>query len=278
MDKLQYDSFYKFLVSAGTILIVAPILGAYYFLCNSRDLIIDKVELDSLTDSSVQLLHQREALLSFVLKYIPWVCLVLFSIGLICLIYGGIKWRKIQLELDEQTKLKTQEQQANVKALTASEIAEKALNETIGDGEDEIAAKDPAIMTASERILKGLQIQNKCFSYLKRTLPTKYYDVQQNVRINRTDFDIIARTKYSGVDHIYKVKYFTSKFPKGLIRDAAQRVSLNGQEYTEVLNRECQAYLLIVVPDEHYDECNRMLCSMPSMHEVKITLLKENDL
>lgn len=278
MDKLQYDSFYKFLVSAGIVLIVAPILGAYYFLCNSRDLIIDKIELESLTDSSAQLLHQREMLLSVVLKYIPGICLGLFAIGLICLIYGGIKWRKIQLELDEQTKLKTKEQQANIKALTASEVAEKVLNESISDGKGEVETKAPDIMTASERILKGLQIQNKCFYYLKRTLPAKYYDIQQNIRINRTDYDIIARAKYSGVDYIYEVKYFTSRFPKPIIRDAAQRISLNGLEYTEALNRKCQAYLLIIVPDEHYDESYRILCSMPSIDEVKITLLKESDL
>lgn len=278
MDKLQYDSFYKFLVSAGTVLIVAPILGVYYFLCNSRDLIIYKVDLDSLTDASVQLLHQREALLSVVLKYIPWVCLVLFSIGFICLIYGGIKWRKIQLELDEQTKLKTQEQQANVKALTASEIAEKVLNETIDDEEGKIAAKDPAIMITSERMLKAFQIQDKCFSYIKRTLSSKYYDVQQNIRINRTDFDIIARAKYENIDYIYEVKYFSKGFHKAQIRDAAQQLLASGNEYAEVMARNCEAILLIVVPDELYETNERSLYSMASTDEVKIMLLKESKL
>lgn len=277
MDKLQYDSFYKFLVSSGIVLIVAPLLGTYYFLCHCKDIIVDETFLNSLTDSSLQLLNQRDALLSILLKYLPWICLISLLIGLICLIYGGVKWRKIQLELDEQTKLKTKEQLANVKALSASEVAEKAINETIKDNEIQLEHKDVSCMTTSERIYKGLQIQNKCFSYIQRTLSRKY-DVQQNIRINKTDFDIIARSKYTSTDYIYEVKYYTKKFPRGVIRDVVQRVALSGQEYTEVMNRTCQANLLIVVPDEHYDDCYRLLCSMASNNEVKITLLKENDL
>lgn len=277
MDKLQYDSFYKFLVSAGIVLIVAPLLGTYYFLCHCRDMIVDETFLNSLTYSSLQLLNQRDALLSILFKYLPWICLSSLLIGLICLIYGGVKWRKIQLELDEQTKLKTKEQRANVKALSASEVAEKAINETIKDDEMQLEHQDVSCMTASERIYKGLQIQNKCFSYVQRILSRKY-DVQQNIRINRTDFDIIARSKYTSTDYIYEVKYYTKKFPRGVIRDVVQRVALSGQEYTEVMNRTCQANLLIVVPDEHYDDCYSLLCSMALTDEVKITLLKENDL
>lgn len=277
MDKLQYDSFYKFLVSAGIVLIVAPLLGTYYFLCHCRDMIVDETFLNSLTYSSLQLLNQRDALLSILFKYLPWICLSSLLIGLICLIYGGVKWRKIQLELDEQTKLKTKEQRANVKALSASEVAEKAINETIKDDEMQLEHQDVSCMTASERIYKGLQIQNKCFSYVQRILSRKY-DVQQNIRINRTDFDIIARSKYNSTDYIYAVKYYTRKFSKGVIRDVVQRVALSEQEYTEVMNRTCQANLLIVVPDEHYDDCYSLLCSMALTDEVKITLLKENDL
>ena len=33
MDKLQYDSFYKFMVSAGVVLVAAPLVGLYYLLC-----------------------------------------------------------------------------------------------------------------------------------------------------------------------------------------------------------------------------------------------------
>jgi hypothetical protein len=42
MDKLQYDSLYKFLVSIGAILIVAPIIGVFYLLTGSYDILISE--------------------------------------------------------------------------------------------------------------------------------------------------------------------------------------------------------------------------------------------
>lgn len=278
MDKLQYDSFYKFLVSTGIVLIVTPLLGVYYFLCNCKDLLIDKINVDLLSEVSLQLLNQREALLSFVLKYIPLFCLVSFTIGLISLVYGGIKWHKIQLELDEQTILKTKEQQATIKALTASEIAEKAINEAISDGNMQTETKDSNIITRNDRILKGLQIQDKCFSYIRHILPDKYYDIQQNVRINSSDFDIIAQAKYKRTDLIYEVKYYTTLSSKGVIRDIVQRIKLRKSEYSESLNRDCEATLLIVVPDELFESYKSSLYSSVLTNEVKIMLLKESNL
>ena len=49
MDKLQYDSLYKFLVSLGTVLIALPI-AAFIFLANQSTLIISKMEYEILSD------------------------------------------------------------------------------------------------------------------------------------------------------------------------------------------------------------------------------------
>ena len=37
MEKLQYDSFYKFLVSLGLVLIITPFIGVYYLLNYSNE-------------------------------------------------------------------------------------------------------------------------------------------------------------------------------------------------------------------------------------------------
>ncbi len=44
MDKLQYDSFYKFLVSIGAILIATPVIGIYQLFTGSYDIIISEQE------------------------------------------------------------------------------------------------------------------------------------------------------------------------------------------------------------------------------------------
>lgn len=109
MDKLQYDSFYKFLVSAGVVLVAAPLFGLYYLLCNGNQILLSQADYEALSNTSMQFVQQRDKTIFYTLKALPWILVGLITVGLGCLIYGGIKWHNIQKELDEQTKLKTQE-------------------------------------------------------------------------------------------------------------------------------------------------------------------------
>ena len=51
MDKLQYDSLYKFLVSLGIILIALPIAALVYLL-NSEPILISQSDFDALSEYS----------------------------------------------------------------------------------------------------------------------------------------------------------------------------------------------------------------------------------
>lgn len=51
MDKLQYDSFYKFLVSLGMLLITLPVL-AYLYILNTNYKLISQNDYDNLSEIS----------------------------------------------------------------------------------------------------------------------------------------------------------------------------------------------------------------------------------
>lgn len=51
MDKLQYDSFYKFIVSVGIVLIVAPLFCLHYLVSGSYDIIMTQEEANNLSDN-----------------------------------------------------------------------------------------------------------------------------------------------------------------------------------------------------------------------------------
>lgn len=53
MDKLQYDSFYKFLVSLGMLLITLPVL-AYLYILNTDYELISQNDYDNLSEISIQ--------------------------------------------------------------------------------------------------------------------------------------------------------------------------------------------------------------------------------
>ena len=100
MEKLQYDSFYKFIVSVGVLLIVAPILLLHFWISGSYDFQISQQELDALSTKSAELLTLKMEYAGIVYSWIPkvFVGLEVFGIGL--LIIGCCKWSSIQKHLD----------------------------------------------------------------------------------------------------------------------------------------------------------------------------------
>ena len=162
MDKLQYDSFYKFLVSLGIILIAAPVLCLYFVVNNQEQLLISQNEYEALSEASLFLLQEREKILGTIYNVLPWVLPILFACGIFCLIYGGFKWKTIQDEIDEQTHLKTVEQRTNVEKMSLPEVVEKAISEgaevEAATESDSIGSGDISNQTSIAKIQKDKRI------------------------------------------------------------------------------------------------------------------------
>lgn len=104
MNNLQFDSFQKFLVSIGTILLIAPLFAFQYLLSGAYDVIISSEEYSNLSDISLNLLSVRVNYLDSAFKYEPYICLLLMIIGLGLIILGCIRWYKIQVHIDDNLK------------------------------------------------------------------------------------------------------------------------------------------------------------------------------
>lgn len=73
MNNLQFDSFQKFLVSIGTILLIAPLFAFQYLLSGAYDVIISSEEYSNLSDISLNLLSVRVKYLDSAFKYGPYI-------------------------------------------------------------------------------------------------------------------------------------------------------------------------------------------------------------
>lgn len=254
MDKLQYDSFYKFMVSAGVVLVAAPLVGLYYLLCNGNQVLISQTEYESLSTTSMQFVQQRDVTLLYVLKALPWVLIGLIFVGLGCLIYGGIKWHGIQKEIDEQTKLKTQEQKFNVEKLSASEIAAKVIDEVVDEhsGNADQVESTTNVMVGRSSVAKAIEIENLCYSYIHKQ-HSRAYDVQQNVKLSNYACDIIAVSKIDRIDYIFEVKYWINTPSSVLFYHVVNRMNEMKAAYETQSQRNCKCILMIVTLDEMKD-------------------------
>ena len=272
MDTLQYDSFYKFMVSAGVVLVAAPLVGLYYLLCNGNQILITQTEYESLSATSMQFVQQRDQTILHVLKALPWLLGGLILIGLVCLIYGGIKWHNIQKEIDEQTKLKTKEQRFNVDKLSASEIAEKVIDEVADEYVEQVTT--PAEVSFEKaHVVKAIEIENLCYIYIRKQY-SRNYDVQQNVKIDSYGCDILAISKKNEMDYLFEIKYWIRYPSISFFHRVARRMDEMKAIYESKTQRNCKCILMIVTLDENKEDiqnfCNRYINGHSLPFDIKV--------
>lgn len=276
MDKLQYDSFYKFLVSLGIILIAAPVLCLYFVVNNQEQLLISQNEYEALSEASLFLLQEREKILGTIYNVLPWVLPILFACGIFCLIYGGFKWKTIQDEIDEQTHLKTVEQRTNVEKMSLPEVVEKAISEgaeveaatesdSIGSGD--ISNQTSIAKIQKERILKYLQIEDLSYKYLLQRLSKRYF-LKQNVKVKKHEYDIIATSKKMKSDIIYEIKYWTNPPTATQFQNTLHGLDKRGIDYETNAHRNFRNILFIVIPKSEFKkvkfQCDKLFYESPS--------------
>lgn len=254
MDHLQYDSFYKFLVSAGVILITGPLFGIYFLLFNGNQILLSQAEYDALSETSTQFIIQRDKTILYAFRILPWVLAALMLIGVVCLVWGSIHWHKTQKELDAQTKLKTKEQQLNIEKLSTSEVVEKAIEEVVSESNETngSTAYDKLMSLKNNSLVKAIQIEELCFSFVKRKYSPKEYTIRQNVKIGDKAFDLIATSKLDNIDYIYEIKYWDNVPSKAKISQVIRRLIANGIYYENAARRNFRCVLLIVATDEAF--------------------------
>ena len=287
MNKLQSDSFYKFLVSAGIILIIFPIIALGFFF-NSEILILSQNEFDNLSEHSLRAICQKENILHFIITIFPFVACGLFLFGVGLLIYGCYKWSKIQNHLDEQVEFDTTIKKINAKKMSAEEIVNKAsfeVSETEApfdidpvindsnpksgiDEKDNYKAKSQDICNSHlNHIFDYMKVEHMCFMEIKGQY-RKRYNLQNNVKINNMEYDFIAVSKYDNIDIIFEVKYLRSIPASLAISNMLYRLTKAGVNYENSAHRNFRLTLIIVTPKKNIDLIKNRINQMQNENDI----------
>lgn len=253
MDKLQFDSFYKFLVSIGIILIITPVFLLHYLISGSYDIVITEAEFSSLSSISKELIEHKMICLNFVYQILPIFCIILIIIGLFLFILGCYKWNTIQQSAQNKlTDLDIKEKQINIEKMSATEIAEKMVSENIEvASENEINSSITASIrsSTSATIKKAFEIESKYYTYISHKLGKRYL-YHQNVRIQTEEYDIIAESTTSSPDLLYEIKYWSHHATAVRLSSLCQQMKKKGEIYKENTNRDYRIKIIIVTTEE----------------------------
>ena len=100
MDKLKYDSLYKFIVSIGIVIIILPFIFLFGILNNNDIVLIKEDEINKLTNTAKEVISLEQKYKHIVLSnpVLISVLTVIFVIcGLIIVLYGIVQWKnKVQ--------------------------------------------------------------------------------------------------------------------------------------------------------------------------------------
>lgn len=257
MDKLEYDSLHKFLVSLGVIFIALPFVVLYFIFSNDVAL-ISQVDFDGLSLYSQNLLHQQGWLLKITIIVLPIVCVVLFLVGVILLVVGIVNWRKVQKNLDAVIEADRIRHEYDTAKMKNSEILERAA--------EEVKESEPAINVSDNSvIIQQMDIEDRYFAKVWGEWPTwkrRRYSLWRNIKIGKYEYDGLAVSTTDNIDLIYEIKFWRQPRTIQMLRVTLERLYRAGANYETIKHRNFTCVLAIVTPQETIPSIRRWVESL----------------
>lgn len=256
MNKLEYDNLYKFLVSLGIVLIALPLAVIIYFY-NLNPILISQTDYELLSEYSLQMITNRNQLLSTFIKVFPWFAAISILIGVILIICGIYKWFFIQKKLDKKLDSETTIKALDELQVSAEEVSEKVKKETeeIDDLDDNKEMQHNNLAQDKHPQIKALEkyyeIEDLCFNYFTKKY-IKNFDFKRNIRIGNTYYDFIGVSLNDEPDLVFEIKYCrqaAGMSPR--LYQTFDKIYDMGLKYQTVAHRDFKCIVVIITPKEH---------------------------
>ena len=213
MKNIDFSDIHKFIVSIGLALIFFAILVPWLFFREKFDLLLNKDDLNKLTDVAQNLINYRQETLLTTVKILPYLSAGLFLIGVVLVACGLIKWNKKQKVVDEHQEILLSKTKKEIEAMSLDEKIKSIVKETEEEVETytnnnssnhqnnyDLYKKQQAVVSTY------MEVEAKIFEKVTHSY-SKYYEIKPNMRIGRQEFDIIMSSD-SKEDVILEIKYF----------------------------------------------------------------------
>lgn len=251
MDKLQYDSLYKFLVSLGIILIALPIAALAYLL-NGDPILISQTDFNELSEYSQQIIGYRNSLTSYFVDIFPWFCGIFMCLGVFLLGYGIYKWKAVQKNLDKKLDAEATMQTLSLMEMSSKEVDDKVEAEVKEDVSAETVEASSPTSTDDHlsRMNKYKEIEDLCYNYFNARY-SKNYSFKRNIRMGKYHYDFIGVSQSDNIDLIIEVKYWrnSSEISRRLF-DVFHRIYDAGVNYEMIAHRNFRIIVVVITSKE----------------------------
>ena len=161
----------------------------------------------------------------------------------------------IQKYLDRISELDVKEKNIRLKQMTPEEKLQKITEEANEEAEEMKAAdkaSDVIEVKANEgeerykdKIALGLEVEKLYFDRLKREIGSNY-QIRRNVKLDKFEYDIIARSRVDNIDIIYEIKHWDKAVPQTLLDRTCVRMEAAEVVYENLMHRNKRSILVII--------------------------------
>ena len=213
MEKLNYNSLYKFIVSIGIGIMVLPFIFLFGILNNNEFVIIKESEINQLTNTAKAIIYLEQNYKYAVLSnpvVILIIVIIFIIIGLIIVIYGVIQWNnKVQKHEDKNRELSNKILEHKLSELSNEEKEQKMIKD-IETLETDNKPKATKTNLNKQKITKYMEMQKAVYKIIRKQFSE--YKIFEETRLGKQMYDCIALpiSRNALYDYIFEIKYFTT--------------------------------------------------------------------
>lgn len=224
-----------------------------------------------------------------VLSKLPIIFICVEAVGIGLFIWGCYKWYSIQKYLDSISELDVKEKNIRLKQMTPEEKLQKITEEANEEAEEMKAAdkaSDVIEVKANEgeernkdKIALGLEVEKLYFDRLKREIGSNY-QIRRNVKLDKFEYDIIARSRVDNIDIIYEIKHWDKAVPQTLLDRTCVRMEAAEVVYENLMHRNKRSILVIISNAAAIDRMKKQEIEKTVVYKFRmgIEFIEENSL
>ncbi|MCI9592519.1 MAG: hypothetical protein HFG42_18665 [Lachnospiraceae bacterium] len=280
MDKISFDSRYKFIVSLGIVLLVSPFIIIYILAEMSNDILITNKALNELSDISIEIIQMKQDIyIKIISSNIFYGFLIeLFLIGIIFIIIGLYEWGKVQKQ--EYHKLELENEHF--------ELENKNLKQQFGLSQTEQMAKVERELSEDNKLLEKEENRVTSLEYfeIEQLVAAKIvekfsstHDVVKGFKLGDAEYDVVAKGKgFLDKDYIFEIKYFKSMITEKWYTRTIEQIEKQSQNYLNMTNRLPYREIIIVTEKENYVQVENFISRKNNINNLRVNVLKKGEI
>lgn len=280
MDKISYESRYKFIVSIGVVLTILPFGVLYSIIALSKDIIISKRRINELNGISKHIIEKLENIF-FILINNPAFYLFLFLIflmGMVCIFKGLKDWKDVQNKENHKKDLENEKLELENKKL--KDEFGLSSKEQFDKVEQEVKEEQEIIgeQSSTSLIKEYFNIEQRVATKIIKDF-SKSHDVVYGFRLGKYEYDIVAKGKgFLDKDYFFEIKYLKNMINVAWYKKIIEKVNKQNENYQENTNRKPYVKIVFVTEKNNYNQVKEFINRQQKINNLGVDIVEKDEI